>query len=74
MKRLEKVLGQELELWPTDKEEVFLLRDLVDEAGRLTVNELKDHGKTKRKHRGYDGDDKDRDDDVVEAGMPVTKY
>ena len=74
MKRLEKVLGQELELWPTDKEEVFLLRDCVDEAGRLTVNKLKDHGKTKRKHRGYDGDDKDRDDDVVEAGMPVTKY
>jgi ATP-dependent RNA helicase DDX47/RRP3 len=74
--RLEDVIGQKLELWPTDKEEVLLLRERVDEAGRLTAKELKEQGQTKRKHhpnhRGID--DRDRDDDVVEAGMPATKH
>jgi len=41
--RMEKVLEQKLELWPTDKD-VLLLRDHVYEAGRLTVNELKGAG------------------------------
>jgi len=73
--RLEDVIGQKLELWPTDKE-VLLLRERVDEAGRLTAKELKEQGQTKRKrHPNHMGvDDRDRDDDVVEAGMPVTKH
>jgi len=76
LKRLEFVLGQDLEVWPTDKEEVLLLRERVDEAARLTANELKEQGKTKRKRRASDrdGDDRDRDDDVVEAGMPVAVH
>jgi len=74
--RLEHVIGQKLELWPIDKEEVLLLRDRVDEAGRLTATELKEQGHTKRKrHPNHSGvDDRDRDDDVVEAGMPAVKH
>jgi hypothetical protein len=33
MKRLEKVLEHELELWPTDEEEVMLLHERVNEGG-----------------------------------------
>ena len=63
-----------MEEWPTDKEEIALLRERVDEAGRAATNELKDqardgHGK-KRRREGGGRDERDRDDDVVEAGMP----
>lgn len=78
LQRIEKVIGKTLELFPTSKEEVILLKERVDEAGRLAVNELKDEAKSnggkKRRRDGDVGrDDKDRDDDVVEAGMPRTK-
>jgi ATP-dependent RNA helicase DDX47/RRP3 len=33
MKRLEKVPEHELELWPTDEEEVMLLHERVNEGG-----------------------------------------
>ena len=66
-----------MELWPTDAEEVALLRERVDEAGRVATTELKElsiNGKFGRKRRRDDGgggkDDRDRDDDMVEAGMP----
>src|ERR1700733_5554971 len=39
LQRIEKVIGKKLETWPTDKEEVALLRERVDEAGRVAVNE-----------------------------------
>ncbi|PIL24145.1 transporter [Ganoderma sinense ZZ0214-1] len=77
--RIEQVIGKKMELWAVDKEEVALLRERVDEAGRLAATEIKEqgikggHGK-KRKRGGDEGgggkDDMDRDDDVVEAGMP----
>ncbi|KAI0780768.1 DEAD-domain-containing protein [Trametes elegans] len=78
--RIEQVTGKKMELWPVDKEEVALLRERVDEAGRLATNEMKEqgirggHGK-KRKRGGEEGGraDMDRDDDVVEAGMPTLK-
>lgn len=79
IQRIEKVIGKQMELWPTDAEEIALLKERVNEAGRVAVNELKEQG-TKggsgsRKRRREDGDggrdDRDRDDDVVEAGMPV---
>ena len=78
LQRIEKVIGKKLELFPTSKEEVMLLKERVDEAGRLAVNELKEEaksngGKRRRRDGGGGRDDKDRDDDVVEAGMPKTK-
>lgn len=78
IQRIETVIGKKMELWPTDKEEVALLRERVDEAGRLAANELRDqarsgHGKKRRRDEGNDRDNQDRDDDVVEAGMPGKK-
>ncbi|KAH9857042.1 DEAD-domain-containing protein [Lenzites betulinus] len=77
--RIEQVIGKKLELWAVDKEEVALLRERVDEAARLATNEMKEQGirggHKKRKRGGEDGGrgDMDRDDDVVEAGMPSHK-
>lgn len=79
IQRVETVVGKKMELWPTDEEEVALLRERVDEASRVAVTELKDmkeqgKGGGSRKRRREDGgggrDERDRDDDVVEAGMP----
>jgi len=74
MQRVEAVIGKKMELWPTDEEEVTLLRERVDEASRLAANELKDQsraGSMKRRRREVGlADDADRDDDMVEAGMP----
>ena len=79
VQRIETVIGKKMELWPTDKEEIALLRERVDEAGRAATNELKEiareGGMKKRRRDGGGGgkDDRDRDDDVVEAGMPSKK-
>jgi len=78
IQRIEKVVGKKMDLWPTDDEEVALLRERVDEAARIAVTELKESkeqgkGGGSRKRRREEGggrDDKDRDDDMVEAGMP----
>ena len=77
--RIEQVTGKKMELWPVDKEEVALLRERVDEAGRLAATELKEqgikggHGKKRKWGEGGGKDDMDRDDDVVEAGTPKMK-
>ncbi|OJT14607.1 ATP-dependent rRNA helicase RRP3 [Trametes pubescens] len=77
--RIEQVIGKKMELWPVDKEEVALLRERVDEAGRLATSEMREQGirggHKKRKRGGEDGGkgDMDRDDDVHEAGMPMHK-
>ena len=77
--RIEQVTGKKMELWPVDKEEVALLRERVDEAGRLASAEMKEqgikggHGKKRKRDDGGGKDDMDRDDDVVEAGMPKMK-
>lgn len=77
--RIEKVTGKKMDLWPTDKDEIALLRERVEEASRLAVNELKDQAmskggaggkKRRREDREGGADNRDRDDDVVEAGMP----
>lgn len=79
IQRIEHAIGKQMELWPTDPEEVALLKERVDEAGRLAASELKEQQGTKgsgRKRRREDGggrDDRDRDDDVVEAGIPMRK-
>lgn len=67
-----------MDLWPTDKEEIALLRERVDEAGRLVATELREESAKKgfrkrRKGEGEDKDVRDRDDDVVQAGMPARK-
>lgn len=78
IQRIEAVIGKKMDLWPTDPEEVALLRERVDEAARLAVAELKEQAKEgklgRKRHRDSDiRDDRDRDDDVVEAGMPSKK-
>ncbi|KAG9318730.1 P-loop containing nucleoside triphosphate hydrolase protein, partial [Chiua virens] len=81
LQRIEKVIGKKLELLPTSKEEVMLLKERVNEAGRLAVNELKEKARSnggKKRRRDEGGgrntrDERDRDDDVVEAGLPKTK-
>ncbi|KAF8584003.1 P-loop containing nucleoside triphosphate hydrolase protein [Ramaria rubella] len=64
--RLEDVLGKPLELWPTNK---------FDEAGRLAASNLRENTKgqkqKRKRHGDVRGDDSDRDDDVVQAGMRV---
>ena len=79
IQRIEGTLGgKQMELWPTDAEEIALLRERVDEAGRVAGQEMKEqgmrggHGKKRRRDAGG-ADDRDRDDDVVEAGMPTKK-
>ena len=66
-------------LYETEAEDIAAIKERVEEASRAAKMEMKDadmNGKKgkKRKHDDYGGkDDKDRDDDVVEAGMPVLK-
>jgi ATP-dependent RNA helicase DDX47/RRP3 len=72
------VINKKMDLWPTDKEEIALLRERVDEAGRLAATELREEGgmkghRKRRKGEGEDKDARDRDDDVVQAGMPTKK-
>jgi ATP-dependent RNA helicase DDX47/RRP3 len=72
------VINKKMDVWPTDKEEIALLRERVDEAGRLAATELREEGgkkgyRKRRKGEGEDKDVRDRDDDVVQAGMPTKK-
>jgi ATP-dependent RNA helicase DDX47/RRP3 len=78
IQRIEAVTGKKMDLWPTDKEEIALLRERVEEAGRLAATELREEGAKNghRKRRKGDRDDRDardRDDDIVQAGMPTKK-
>jgi len=76
IQRIEHVVGKKMDIWPTDAEEVALLRERVEEAGRAANAELKQMdqgGKKKRRREGGGKDDMDRDDDVVEAGMMSMK-
>ncbi|KAN0123916.1 P-loop containing nucleoside triphosphate hydrolase protein [Russula decolorans] len=78
IQRIEAVINKKMDLWPTDKEEVALLRERVDEAGRLAATEIREEGgkkghRKRRKGEGEDKDVRDRDDDVVQAGMPTKK-
>jgi ATP-dependent RNA helicase DDX47/RRP3 len=78
IQRIEAVTNKKMDLWPTAKEEIALLRERVDEAGRLAAKELREEGgmkghRKRRKGEGEDKDVRDRDDDVVQAGMPTKK-
>lgn len=74
IQRIEAVINKKMDVWPTDKEEIALLRERVDEAGRLAATELREEGgkkgyRKRRKGEGEDKDIRDRDDDVVQSGM-----
>ena len=78
IQRIEAVIGKKMELYPVDEEEVALYRERAAEAGRAAMIELKEQranggGKKRRKEQGGGRDEMDRDDDVVEAGMPTKK-
>ncbi|KAL9714765.1 ribosomal RNA processing protein [Leucoagaricus gongylophorus] len=79
IQRIEQVIGKKMELWPTDDQEIALLKERVNEAGRIAAAELREqalngNNKGRKRRREVIGrDDQDRDDDVVEAGMPTKK-
>lgn len=79
IQRIEQVIGKKMELWPTDDQEVALLKERVNEAGRIAAAEMREqalngNNKGRKRRRELGGrDDQDRDDDVVEAGMPTKK-
>ncbi|KAJ7703257.1 P-loop containing nucleoside triphosphate hydrolase protein [Mycena rosella] len=83
VQRIEQTIGKQMELWPTDAEEIALLKERVNEAGRVAAVELKEQnanakgGGNGRKHKRDGGggreDERDRDDDVVEAGIPARR-
>jgi ATP-dependent RNA helicase DDX47/RRP3 len=77
IQRIETVIGKKMDLWPSDAEEVVLLKERVAEAGRLATVELKEQqnagGKKRRRGNGAKNDGGDRDDDEVEAGLPERK-
>jgi len=78
VQRIESVIGKKMELWSTDDEEIALLKERVSEAGRIAVNELKDQAQKPGRKRKIGeeigrSDVRDRDDDVVEAGLPVKR-
>ncbi|KAG8829541.1 ribosomal RNA processing protein [Serendipita sp. 399] len=78
--RIEEVIGKKMEEWVIPEQEVAMLSEKVEEAGRAAATEMKNmnlsgvggSGK-KRKRIGGSKDDMDRDDDLVEAGMPSGK-
>ncbi|WVQ73034.1 ATP-dependent rRNA helicase RRP3 [Cryptococcus sp. DSM 104548] len=82
LQRIESHIGKKMTAFSADKEAVALLTETVARANREAALEMREAGTGGaggkrgrdggRKGRG-DGDDRDRDDDVVEAGMPRKK-
>ncbi|KAI9510229.1 DEAD-domain-containing protein [Russula earlei] len=78
IQRIEAVIDKKMDLWPADKEEIALLRERADEAGRLAAAELREESRKKghrkrRKNDGGDNDVRDRDDDIVQADAPAKR-
>ncbi|KAF9319083.1 ribosomal RNA processing protein [Podila minutissima] len=75
--RIEQALDKKLDEFPVDKDAVMLLQERVDEAQRFAITELKEQhatrGKGGRGKRQFNSDDKDRDDDSVQAGAYHSK-
>lgn len=72
IQRIEKDLERKLDQYPIEKDQVMMLQERVNEAQRIATIELKEKGggaKSGKRGRDMgDGDDQDRDDDVVQAG------
>ncbi|KAF9400928.1 ribosomal RNA processing protein, partial [Podila epigama] len=76
--RIEQALEKKLEEFPTDKDAVMLLQERVDEAQRYAITELKEQHASRGKggrggKRQFNSDDRDRDDDSVQAGSYNSK-
>jgi ATP-dependent RNA helicase DDX47/RRP3 len=79
VQRIEAVTKKRMELYETETEDIATLKERVEEAGRAAKAEMNDAnadgkgkgGKRKRENIRGGRDDRDRDDDVVEAGMPM---
>jgi len=82
LKGIEAAIGRQLPSYDVDKEGVAILSDRVSEAARAARMEMREmgtggaggkRGRDKgRKGSGFN-DDRDRDDDVVQGGMPQKK-
>ena len=80
IQRTEKVIGKKMTEWIVDKDEVQLFQERVEDAARIAATELRnvEHrgngGKRKRTTKSsLNHDDQDRDDDLIEAGIPARK-
>jgi ATP-dependent RNA helicase DDX47/RRP3 len=80
LQRIEEVTGKKMDLYETEAEDIAALKERVGEAARAAKAEMKDseqNGKRKGRKRQREDvggrDDRDRDDDIVEAGMPVSR-
>lgn len=80
LQRIEEVTGKKMDLYETEAEDIAALKERVGEAARAAKTEMKDSehngkGKGRKRQREEVGgrDDRDRDDDVVEAGIPRKK-
>lgn len=80
LQRIEEVTGKKMDLYETEAEDIAALKERVGEAARAAKTEMKDSeqngkGKGRKRQREDIGgrDDRDRDDDVVEAGMPTSR-
>ena len=83
LQRIEAAIGKKMVSFDVDKEAVAVLSETVARANREAALEMREQGtgggggkrgrdKGKR-GRGWEGDDGDRDDDVMEAGVPRKK-
>jgi ATP-dependent RNA helicase DDX47/RRP3 len=85
LKGIEAAIGRQLPAYEVDKEGVAILSDRVSEAARAARMEMREMGnggaggkrgrdKGGRGGKGGFHDDRDRDDDVVQGGMPQKKF
>ncbi|KAG8825706.1 ribosomal RNA processing protein [Serendipita sp. 401] len=77
--RIEEVIGKKMEEWAIPEQEVAMLAEKVEDAGRAAAMEMKNMnlsavgGSGKKRKRTGGKDDMDRDDDLVQSGMPSGK-
>lgn len=77
VQRLEKVLDKKLDLYPHDPEEAHLLRERVDEAGRVAANQLREDKRTKgdarKRRKPLSSGDRDGEEDLDEVNRFAMK-
>ncbi|EIW72056.1 ATP-dependent rRNA helicase RRP3 [Tremella mesenterica] len=81
LQRIEAHIGKKMENFAVDKEAVAAFSETVARANREAALEMREsgtgggggkRGRDKGKRKGWD-DERDRDDDVVEGGMPAKR-
>ena len=78
IQRTEAVIGKKMAEWVVNKDEVELFRERVEEAARLAATELRNtenRGSNRKRQASASTtrDERDRDDDLIEAGIPSRK-